>query len=467
MNSPHESDNGLLAAFVENGDEAAFSRLIERYRGCVLAVCCRITRNPADAQDAAQATFLVLARKAEQYRKRTDILQCLFRIARNCSLNVRRNARLRRRRESEAAGLLPDHTEPEPGSPQEVVDDLIARLPTDYRQAILMHHMQGMKLDDIASQLGVPHDTVAKRVSRGRQKLRRLARRSGIAVSVTALLAVLSEQSVVAQVPSATAAAAVLVQESGFAAATGLVNSNVIAIGAAATKTMAAGKIKAFVGVVLAMLLAAGVLGTALPAAEPSAPAHADVLFAEDFSNGLSLWRVVQSKNRAHYGVEEGHLVLRPNARQGNGWPPKGHGVYSAQAFELPLRLEADLTINKPTHDAMCIMFCLTPRQFEQEQRFMLRGDDAMFVNSPTGKRSSALVREEHGLNFPANVRVRFDLYKDGQAVGYLDGRKVCTAAFPAHESKAFVAFLVTLKSDPPPGFEITIDNVVLKRIPE
>ncbi len=474
MNSVLESDNRLLAAFADHGDEDAFRQLVERYYGCVLSVCCRVTANPSDAQDAAQASFLVLARRAAEYRNRTDLIQCLFRIARNCALNVRRNEKLRRERESQAGLHASIHSQREGKSPlQYKLDELVAALPEKYRTAVLMHYMQGLPLAEVATRTGVSTDGATKRVSRAREKLRQLAKKSDVAIPVASMVAMLSHDAAAAQVSattiSSTAAAATAMQQSGFAAAAKIVGSHVVQIGTAGAT---GSKLKSALAVAAAILLVGSIAaGIVLSSSSPS-PAPIElaegVLFADDFSSTeLSNWRIVQSKDRSHYGVENGKLALRPNPKQGGGWPKKGHGVYTKESFDLPLRLEMDVSIPHRVHGAMAIEICLTPNQMLDEQRLMIRGDDYIFIHSPIDDRSKSLGKTKHNLQYPTTVKLALDLHRDGRAIAYADGVEVMRAQFPDPSSKAYAGFLLALKGNPPEGMVVSIDNVRVRRLPE
>ena len=162
--------------------EAAFAVLVERHGPMVLRVCRDAIGNTHDAEDACQAVFLVLARKAGSVRGRESAAAWLFGVARKVSSRARRDEARRReheRREAElATRRLLDATRPE--SWEELYEE-IDRLPESYRAAVVLCHFEGLTHEEAAGRLGCPLRTLQSRLLRARARLRdRLARR-GIA----------------------------------------------------------------------------------------------------------------------------------------------------------------------------------------------------------------------------------------------------------------------------------------------
>src|SRR5439155_19323261 len=104
------SDRELLRRFADANDQAAFAALVRRHTGLVLGVCRRMLSNPQDAEDACQATFLVLAQKANSNRWQPSVANWLYTTARRVARNARVAARRRARREGRAA--VPEAVEP-------------------------------------------------------------------------------------------------------------------------------------------------------------------------------------------------------------------------------------------------------------------------------------------------------------------------------------------------------------------
>jgi RNA polymerase sigma factor (sigma-70 family) len=184
-------DARLLARFAGDRDEVAFAELVARHGPAVWAACRRGSLNAADAEDVFQATFFVLARRAERVRRAASVGGWLFRVA------VRLSARTRTR----AARPVPDRPVPEPAAdPADrtawrdlvaVLDAEMAGLPEAVRAALVSCYYEGLTQDEAARRLGWKVRTVRARVARGRKLLRsRLARRGvdlGAALAATAI----------------------------------------------------------------------------------------------------------------------------------------------------------------------------------------------------------------------------------------------------------------------------------------
>jgi RNA polymerase sigma factor (sigma-70 family) len=188
-------DQELLARFLHQRDEAAFAALMERHGSMVLGVCRRMLRNVHDAEDACQAVFLVLARKAEAVRKQGSLSSWLHGVAWRVANKLR--ARLARRHASDAASAADKPTVHEPADLTwrellHVLDEELNRLPAAYRGPLVLCHLEGRTQDEAARELGWSLGTLRGRLERGRHKLRaRLLRRgiSGSAVLAVASLA--------------------------------------------------------------------------------------------------------------------------------------------------------------------------------------------------------------------------------------------------------------------------------------
>jgi RNA polymerase sigma factor (sigma-70 family) len=182
------TDAELLARFVAQRDEAAFAEIVQRHGPLVWALC-RSQLSAADADDAFQATFLVLARQARKIRKPGSLVCWLSGVARR----VVRRARSQetRRREAERRVEAPRGRD-EAGAVERnewrmVLNEELNRLPEKYRLPLLLCYYQGLTNEEAARRLGWPHGTVCGRLARARDLLRgRLARR-GVALTVGAL----------------------------------------------------------------------------------------------------------------------------------------------------------------------------------------------------------------------------------------------------------------------------------------
>ncbi|OAI46637.1 hypothetical protein AYO44_11010 [Planctomycetaceae bacterium SCGC AG-212-F19] len=198
------TDDGLLARFTTDRDEAAFAELVRRHGPMVLGVCKRILRDPNDADDAFQATFLVLARKATPLDGRRPLACWLFTVARNLALNHRLAAARRRAREKEARAMRST----EPGEQTawddmgEVLDAELGRLPEKYRAPLILCHLQGLTHEAAARELGWPAGSLAKRLTRGLELLRERLVGRGLALPAAGLAALIGEHASAAVSPS-------------------------------------------------------------------------------------------------------------------------------------------------------------------------------------------------------------------------------------------------------------------------
>jgi RNA polymerase sigma factor (sigma-70 family) len=177
------SDRELLRRFAEGNDQSAFAALVGRYSGMVLRVCRRSLGNLQDAEDACQATFLVLARKAAG-RWRHSVANWLYTTARQIAGNARLAAQRRARREGKAA--LPEAVEPtDPISGRELLaalEEELERLPARYRDPLVLCYLEGLTRDEAAARLGVPADTVKTQLERGRKRLGQALKARGCAL---------------------------------------------------------------------------------------------------------------------------------------------------------------------------------------------------------------------------------------------------------------------------------------------
>jgi RNA polymerase sigma factor (sigma-70 family) len=260
------TDGQLLESFVRQRDEAAFEVLVRRHGPMVLGVCRRVLRNHHDAEDAFQATFLVLARKAGSLLPRGMVAHWLYGVAHRTALKARGVIARRRVRERHVAEM----PEPEAAGPDTCGGDLrplldreLSGLPDKYRVPIVLCDLEGKAGKEAARQLGWPEGTVASRLSRGRVLLARRLTRHGLAFSGGSLAAVLSREAASAKVPASLVTPTVRAAgclAAGQALTTGLVSAEVAALTEGVLKAMFLTKLKSG----MALFLALGVLGAGL-----------------------------------------------------------------------------------------------------------------------------------------------------------------------------------------------------------
>src|SRR5262245_47968915 len=165
------TDGELLDRFLADRDEAAFAALVRRHGPMVFGVCRRTLRNEADAEDAFQATFLVLARKADAVRPRDRVGYWLYGVAFNTARKARVSNRRRLARERRVADNCRRTSSPgESDRLGEVLDVELNRLPDKYRETVVLCDVEGHALADAARRLACPLGTVASRLARAARK---------------------------------------------------------------------------------------------------------------------------------------------------------------------------------------------------------------------------------------------------------------------------------------------------------
>ena len=225
------SDGQLLDRFIADRDEAAFEVLVRRHGTLVWGVCRRILGSHHDAEDAFQATFLVLARKSASIVPPERLPNWLHGVARQTALKARAAAARRRRRETPMA-TLPEPRVAGPSADRsddrlDWLDRELGCLPEKYRSAVILCELEGLTHQEAARRLGCPVGTLSARLSRGRSLLaRRLARR-GVTVPAVGLGAWLAPDAAAASVLASLAgptarSAALFVGERGVTSGLGL-----------------------------------------------------------------------------------------------------------------------------------------------------------------------------------------------------------------------------------------------------
>jgi len=181
------TDRDLLHRFCDQRDESAFAELVRRHGPMVLATCRRQLGDPQDAEDALQAVFLVLARKAAATGWRASIGGWLFVVAQRVARKARLNKELRQRRERETSVMRPEQVPPEDGDLRALLDAELERLPEKYRAPLVLCYLEGHTNEEAAQRLGWPKGTVQSYVARGRDLLRTRLTRNGLVLSASAM----------------------------------------------------------------------------------------------------------------------------------------------------------------------------------------------------------------------------------------------------------------------------------------
>jgi RNA polymerase sigma factor (sigma-70 family) len=252
------SDEQLLDSFLDRKDDIAFEMLVRRHGPMVLAVCRRLLPNPDDADDAFQATFLVLVRKAHTVALRGMVGNWLYGVARKAALKARAAAVKRRETEKQVKNMPEPHAEAKDqrwSDLRPILDRELGRLAEKYRAPIVLCDLERKTQKEAARQLGWPQGTLSVRLMRGRKMLAKRLTRCGVSLSAGSLALLFSENTAPASVPISLLASTL--KATALLAAGGAVTAGAIGVKAAALtqgvlKAMLLSKTKMVAGVVLA-----------------------------------------------------------------------------------------------------------------------------------------------------------------------------------------------------------------------
>jgi RNA polymerase sigma factor (sigma-70 family) len=334
------SDSELLQRFVQGRDEEAFELLVWRHGAMVLNVCRRVLRREHDAEDAFQATFLTLVRKAGAIGKREAVGSWLYKVAYRIALRARGAASSR---------SLPEAPLPDPSS-TEPIDDLlwrefgaamdeeIHRLPNRYQAAVVLCHLEGQTIESAARTLDCPSGTVGTWLARGRELLRRRLARRGFDVS-----SVVGARNVVAALSAAlvnSTVQAALLGTAERAAAAGVISASAAALTKGALQAMTLTRWAATTAIVLTLSLLGGgsaviahrtLAGEAARAASVRHPrrssagerSRAAVLFQWKFKKGQPFYQIVTTKTRQNMEVMNNDVTQNQEQTFYIQWTPE------------------------------------------------------------------------------------------------------------------------------------------------
>jgi RNA polymerase sigma factor (sigma-70 family) len=324
------SDAELLARFVTNADQTAFELIVRRHERMVFGVCQRVLRDRQAAEDAFQAAFLALARKAASIRQGEALSGWLYKVACRVALKARAGADLRARqvvldpaldaRPARAGHPSDAHADAVWRELRAVLDEELSRLPEKFRTPVVLCYLEGKSYAEAASLAGCPKGTLSGRLTRARGLLAaRLARR-GVSITGALLASALWGQA------HAVAARTTLLDATALAAVRLASGEPVARVAPTAVAHLADGvvramfttKIKIAAGVLAVVLACGGVAGLAYQAASSSGTTEpgADLQGAQAAQRGEAVRR--GEKTRPRYDLQGDPLPPGARARVGS-----------------------------------------------------------------------------------------------------------------------------------------------------
>jgi len=392
-------DGELLDWFLATRSEAAFAAVVARHGAMVLRVCRGAARDEQDAQDAFQATFLVLARRAGSIRRRESLASWLYGVARKIAVRARADAIRRRWKERQVVSGATAEAPPDPPSADHTaLYEEIDRLPGTYREPIILCYLDGMTYEAAARHLDCPLGTLSIRLKRARERLRLSLTRRGVAIPAGLLGVGLAPSLAPAAVPSALATLAVrsaLISVGSKAMVVGTVPTPVASMAGRMTmmmrfKTFAVGLLVCGGAVVAATgsLALKPTMAARTPPPEP-APAQEPRSWVRAFPGGTTVELVGISTHPSNAGswcAPEGAPLLTP---------PYDRATYRAtttqerQIYEVAFRV-----LNQPGRDE----------------------DLQLQTLPPSSSSSSSAGLDSRGLSIPGILTQNFDFSKDQQS---------------------------------------------------
>jgi RNA polymerase sigma factor (sigma-70 family) len=357
------TDGQLLERFLSHRDEDAFAELVRRHGPMVWAACRRGLGRVQDAEDAFQATFLVLVRKAASIRHRDPLGGWLHGVA--CRAVLETQAAAHRSREQHV------HDLPEPPAREgtsmaddlrPVLDQELHRLPDKYRVPVVLCCLEGRSRKEAAHQLGIPEGTLSSRLATARQRLARRLGRRGLSLPAGALTAVLAPDALPAAVPATLTAATVKLARAAADRVTVAGAGQVVALAERIGHAMRLSKYKGPAAMLLAATLVLGVGWLLLPAAtqQPAPPTPGKLPPAQVEGAGASKTGGIEpatvaawEQAGAHFGWLEWHdrcflqfSFDRPQDREAlpcfalTTWPQDGVKALPAPAVPFAISLQ-------------------------------------------------------------------------------------------------------------------------------
>lgn len=270
-----QTDAELIAAYAHGADETAFAELVSRHRRTVFRACERMLGDAHEAEDATQAVFIVLVRKATRLRKDGSLNAWLHDVARKVSLEViRRRASEAKRQDGFVAIGGPDGSEVDRGVDIELtlrrLDESLGSLSPRLREAVSLRYLQGHSEKEAAELAACPQGTLSWRTHEGLAKLKSLLAKRGVALTVPALVGILETESQAAVPETLLSSIASASKLAAANAATGAGATPAMLLAKGAMKTMLMSKIQAAI-LTVAAIGVAGAVGIAVAQSQAKA----------------------------------------------------------------------------------------------------------------------------------------------------------------------------------------------------
>jgi RNA polymerase sigma-70 factor (ECF subfamily) len=260
--SDRPTDAQLLESFLTRRDEVAFEALLRRHGPMVLGVCRRVLRHEQDAEDAFQATFLVLARKGGSLRSRELLGNWLYGVAHRTAMKARAMS-VKRRTKEKQAGQMPRAELPDDDTSEDLLaqlDAALSRLPDKYRLPVVLCELEGKGRKEVARRLGLAEGTLSWRLAHAKKLLAKKLSPYGAGALAVALCGQTASACVPPSLLTSTAKAAMEVAV-GRVLTAGAVSAQVVALTDGVIKAMLLSKLKLVWAVALAVVVGAGAVG--------------------------------------------------------------------------------------------------------------------------------------------------------------------------------------------------------------
>jgi RNA polymerase sigma factor (sigma-70 family) len=397
-NDKQAPDSELLRRYALFQDEQAFATIVRRHGNMVHRVCQRVLGNAADADDAFQATFIVLMHKAGSVRWKISIANWLYGVAYRVCLESRKKERRRKRYESNAKEMSPADSLSEITlrEAQQMLDNELACLAEKYQAPLVLCYLKGATRDEAARQLGWSLATLKRRLERGRKLLHQRLARRGLTLPAAFLATAIAASSTSASV-SPELVAAVLSNVTLYAGSVGMTSAKSALLAKGLLHSTWLVRYKA----VLPVLLAAAVLGTTV-----GWTAHTSFT-RQPCEQGIAT-SIAQNPNDRDV-VRESHNLLDRAWQIVDRLPPSAEKVYLlthiarskgrttndvAPLFEHALQVVGQLGGTPEAWQQDRLRYCLATNEAECGQIDTARDTCALIRNHAT--RAEALVQVIH-----------------------------------------------------------------------